>query len=139
MFENVNIYSSVAVYVQIENLVLFAIASGELKPGDQLPTVHDMAEKLDVNPNTVSKAYRDLVVMGYVLARRGMGVFIEKSIEAKCAKAVRERIISRIHEVVGEARAAGFTAAAIKDIATKSYASNTGPYTKTPQPLQALA
>ena len=103
-----------------------------LKPGDQLPTVHDLAEKLDVNFNTVAKAYRDLVVMGYVFALRGRGVFIEKDIEAKCTQAVRQRIISRVHEVVAEARAAGFTAAAIKGIATKSYASNTGPYTKTP-------
>ena len=132
MFENVNIHSSVAVYVQIENLVLFAIASGELKPGDQLPPVHDVAEKLDVNFNTVTKAYRDLVVMGYVFARRGMGFFIEKNIEAKCTEAVRQRIISRVHEVVAEARAAGFTAAAIKDIASKGYACDTGPYTKTP-------
>ena len=139
MFENVNIYSSVAVYVQIENLVLFAIASGELKPGDQLPTVHEVASRLDINPNTVTKAYRDLVVMGYVFTRRGMGVFIEKDIEAKCIKAVRQRIISRVHEVVAEARAAGFTAAAIKDIASKSYACDAGPYGKTPQALQALA
>lgn len=54
MLENINIDSSVAVYVQIENHVQFAIASGKLKAGDQLPSVRELSERLDVNPNTVS-------------------------------------------------------------------------------------
>ncbi len=74
MMENINIYSDVAVYEQIENHVQFAIASGRLKSGDQLPTVRALSEKLDINPNTVAKAYRDLEVMGLLYARRGMGV-----------------------------------------------------------------
>ena len=78
MFENVNIRSSVAVYVQIESLVQFAVASGQLKPGDQLPSMHELAEKVGVNQNTVAKSYRDLEVMGVIHTRRGMGVFINK-------------------------------------------------------------
>ena len=61
MLSNVDIYSSVAVYVQIENQVQFAIASGKLKPGDRLPSVRELSERIDVNPNTVAKAYRDLM------------------------------------------------------------------------------
>jgi DNA-binding transcriptional regulator YhcF (GntR family) len=53
MFESINIHSSVAVYVQIENTVQFAVASGRLKADDQLPSVREASEKLNVNPNTV--------------------------------------------------------------------------------------
>ena len=139
MFENIDIHSSVAVYVQIENQVQFAVASGKVKAGDQLPTVRELSERLNVNPNTVAKAYRDLEVMGYLYARRGMGVFIEKGVEAKCREAVRRRIIGRLHEVVAEAKAAGMTFTEIKEVVSKSCASEVGPYGPTPQSLLALA
>ena len=58
MLSTIDINSSVAVYVQIENHVQFAIAAGELKPGDRLPSVRELSERLEVNPNTVAKASR---------------------------------------------------------------------------------
>ena len=66
MLESMNIRSTVPVYRQIENEVMFAIASGELQPGDRLPTVPELSERLKINLNTVANAYRDLAVMGYV-------------------------------------------------------------------------
>lgn len=139
MFENINIHSSVAVFIQIENLVQFAVASGKLKAGDQLPSVRELAEKLKLNPNTVAKSYRDLEVMGLVYTRRGMGVFINKDIEAKCRESCRRRIVARLHEVVSEARAAGMVAREIREICEESYASDSSPYAETPDALLALA
>ena len=139
MFENVNIRSSVAVYVQIESLVLFAVASGQLKPGDQLPSIRELAEKIGVNQNTVAKSYRDLEVMGVIYTRRGMGVFVNKGTEAKCRENSRRRIISRLHEVVCEAKAAGMSAREIKEVCEKSYASDAGPYAETPKSVLSLA
>jgi len=138
MFENVNIRSSVAVYVQIESLVQFAVASGQLKPGDQLPSIRELAEKIGVNQNTVAKSYRDLEVMGVIYTRRGMGVFVNKGTEAKCRENSRRRIISRLHEVVCEAKAAGMSAREIKEVCEKSYASDAGPYAEAPQDVLAL-
>ena len=74
MFEHVDVRSNIAVYVQIENQVQFAIASGKLKADDPLPSLQKLAAKVGVNINTVSKAYRDLQIMGYVHAVRGSGV-----------------------------------------------------------------
>ena len=59
MFDRINIRSSVAAYVQIENLVRFAVASGRLKVDDRLPSVLQLTEQLGLNPNTITKAYRD--------------------------------------------------------------------------------
>jgi len=139
MFENVNIRSSVAVYVQIENTVLFAVASGRLKEGDQLPSVREVSEKLNINPNTVAKSYRDLEVMGIVFTRRGMGVYINKGVEAKCRELCRSKIIGRLHEVVTEAKAAGMTVQEIKTLCAASCSTDSELYGDTPASLLALA
>ena len=139
MLSSIDINSSVAVYVQIENHVQFAIASGRLKPGDQLPSVRELSERLNVNPNTVAKAYRDLEVMGLLYTRRGMGVFVNKGVEGKCRDECRKRIIGRLHEVVAEAKAAGMTAREVSEVTDKSYQTESGPYSATPNSLTALA
>jgi len=139
MLSSIDINSSVAVYVQIENHVQFAIASGRLKAGEQLPSVRELSERLNVNPNTVAKAYRDLEVMGLLYTRRGMGVFVNKGIEGKCREDCRKRIIGRLHEVVAEAKAAGMTSREINDVVDRSLASDASPYSTTPGALTALA
>lgn len=139
MLSSIDISSSVAVYVQIENHVQFAISSGRLKPGDQLPSVRELSERLGVNPNTVAKAYRDLEVMGLLYTRRGMGVFVQKGVEGKCREDCRRRIFSRLHEVVAEAKAAGLSKQDIIEVAEKSYALDVDPYSETPASVLTLA
>ena len=139
MMTNVDIDSSVAVYVQIENHVQFAIASGRLKSGDQLPSVRELSERLSVNPNTVAKAYRDLEVMGLLYTRRGMGVFVQKGIESRCREDTRKKIIARLHEVISEAKSAGFADTELLDIAKKCAANDAEPYGTPPQAILGLA
>lgn len=139
MLASIDIHSSVAVYVQIENNVRFEIASGKLKPGEQLPSVRELSERLGVNPNTVAKAYRDLEVMGLLYTRRGMGVFVNKGVEAKCREECRRNIIERMHEVVAEAKAAGMALEEINKITEECYALNSAPYSPAPSSLLALA
>ncbi|NUM55873.1 MAG: GntR family transcriptional regulator [Candidatus Hydrogenedentes bacterium] len=128
MLEKVNLNSSVAVYVQIENQVRFAVAAGKLKADDQLPSVRELSERLEVNPNTVSKACRDLEVMGIVYTRRGMGIYIQKGAEARCRSAVRTQVIEKLYEVVGEALAAGFSHKEMGAIADKLCHAGVEPY-----------
>ncbi|MCX5772504.1 MAG: GntR family transcriptional regulator [Candidatus Hydrogenedentes bacterium] len=139
MIQSIDIHSSVAVYVQIENHVQFAIASGRLKPGDRLPSVRELSERLGVNPNTVAKSYRDLEVMGLLYTRRGMGVFIDKDVEAKCGQDCRKRIIGRLFVVVAEAKAAGMSRKEGITILEASIAVDATPYGETPSSLVALA
>jgi GntR family transcriptional regulator len=139
VLSSIDIHSSVAVYVQIENQIQFAIASGRLKPGDQLPSVVELSERLDVNPNTVAKSYRDLEVMGLLYTRRGMGVFVNKNIEAKCREDCRRRIIGRLHEDVAEAKASGMIHKEIIDVVKASLAADASPYGETPASVAVLA
>jgi len=61
---------------QLVAAVLDAIGSGELKPGDKLPSVRGLAGEALVNPNTVAKAFRDLEHLGVTEGRNGSGVFV---------------------------------------------------------------
>jgi GntR family transcriptional regulator len=68
--------SGVAPYLQVVQQVRHAIRLGVLRRGDQLPTVKDVVARLAINPNTVSKAYRELEHEGLVTARQGVGTFV---------------------------------------------------------------
>ena len=139
MLSTIDIRSSVAVYVQIENHVQFAIASGRLQASDQLPSVRELSERLDVNPNTVAKAYRDLEVMGLLYTRRGMGVFVNEGVSDKCSDDCRRRVVQRIHEVVAEAKASGMEAKEVGTIVDKCLKLSSTPYGEMPAGILALA
>ena len=71
--------SKVATYMQLVQQVKQAVRLGRLDPGDQLPTVRDVAESLAINPNTVLKAYRELEHEGLIEVRVGLGTFLRRS------------------------------------------------------------
>ena len=76
----------VPVFRQIYDAIAAALATGEIEAGEQLPTIHGLARDLDVNPNTVIRAYRELESAGLVVAERGRGTFPAARREAKTAK-----------------------------------------------------
>jgi GntR family transcriptional regulator len=71
--------SGVSPYLQLVQQVRRAIKLGILHDGDQLPTVKEVVGGIAINPNTVSKAYRELEHQGLVLARAGVGTFVAVS------------------------------------------------------------
>jgi len=71
--------SGVPVYRQIIDQIKFGIASGQLKMGEQLPTVRALAVELKVNLNTVSKAYKELEIKNILETQQGTGTFINKT------------------------------------------------------------
>jgi len=68
--------SGVPTFLQLVHQVEHALRLGYLKPGDQLPKVRDVVASLAINPNTVSKAYRELENKGLIVGRPGQGTFI---------------------------------------------------------------
>lgn len=66
------------IYLQIVELVKKNIATGDLSPGDKLPSVREMSKDLGVNPNTLQRAYGELERLGITYTRRGMGSFISE-------------------------------------------------------------
>jgi GntR family transcriptional regulator len=82
------------IYTQIMDLIKRSIAAGELKTGQQLPSVREQAQKFVVNPNTVQKAYLELEREGYVATQRGMGTFVTGDRDA--VDQLRERLAADI-------------------------------------------
>jgi GntR family transcriptional regulator len=68
--------SGVAPYMQLIRQVRHALRLGVLHEGDKLPTVKEVVARVAINPNTVSKAYRELEYEGLVTARPGLGTFV---------------------------------------------------------------
>src|SRR5436853_4350014 len=68
--------SGVPIYRQIQDQIRYGIASGKLRPMEQLPTVRSLAVELSVNPNTVIKAYTELEREGILATEQGTGTFV---------------------------------------------------------------
>lgn len=71
--------SGVPIWVQLRNRLAYLIQTGYYQPGDQLPTVHEMAVKLSINYNTVTKVYRSLEISGLIVSKRGRGTFVAET------------------------------------------------------------
>ncbi len=137
MVPKINITSDVPVYVQIKNYVMFGISSGKIKPGDQLIPVKELGKILGVNFNTVSKAYRELEIIGLVYSRRGLGCFIKEHAESICREVCYRGIIERLFEITREASAAGMSKKDLKTVLNEAYSSEAEPYDEIPASLMS--
>lgn len=97
------------VYLQLKEQILHAMSRGQLKPGDQLPTVREVAVALTINPNTVNRAYAELERSGLLETRRGRGTFVAEGGRKADAAAQATRLKDIARKALGEARAFGFS------------------------------
>ena len=104
----IDLHSGAPVYRQLIDQVRGGIASGSLTAGDQLPTVRQLAVDLEINPNTVMRAYRELELCGLLETHQGTGTFIaNKKMERKSAE--RDRQLNQLAgEFASRVGAAGF-------------------------------
>jgi GntR family transcriptional regulator len=99
----------VPIYRQIVDQVCRAIATGQLAPGEQLPSVRVLAEQLVINPNTVRRTYADLIRDGVLESHPGKGVFAARR-RAVYTKAERlRRIDASLEAFVNDGVHLGFT------------------------------
>ena len=107
-------HSGVPVYRQLIDQVQAAIATSALRTGDQLPTVRRVAVDLAINPNTVSRAYREMEIRRILDTQQGTGTFIAESPaeNSNGSAAERQRQLTQlVTEFVARAGSSGFTAA----------------------------
>ena len=94
----------VPIYQQIVNQVKYLVASGRLSPGDEMPPIRVLAERLIVNPNTVARAYRELEAAGVVEKRRTAGTYVSEQ-GSPLARKERVKILTeRVDALLAEAR-----------------------------------
>jgi len=90
--------SGVPIYVQIVEQVQQSLAAGQLKPGDQLPTVRQLASDIRVNFNTVARAYRMLDDAGLISTQQGRGTYILETATTKLPDLLRQETLEDLVE-----------------------------------------
>ena len=94
----------VPIYLQIVNQVKYLVAARSLEPGEELPPIRILAERLGINPNTVARAYRELETDGVVEKRRTAGTYVSDA-GSRLTKPARIKIVTqRVDALLAEAR-----------------------------------
>ena len=97
------------IYRQVVDQVRDQIASGALKPGDNLPSVRELARFLEINFNTVQKAYRELKGMGLVTTRPARGAVVSKNANEVLGSKHNEKLLKdAVTDLLAEAHRLGF-------------------------------
>ena len=101
--------SNTPIYQQITGQARLAVATGRLAAGDPLPSVRALAEELVVNPNTVARAYAELIREGLLESRAGRGVFITRKRKVYSRAEGWRRLEPLLDALIGEAMVLDFT------------------------------
>jgi GntR family transcriptional regulator len=104
--------SEVPIYRQLVTQVALAILSGDLRPGDRLPSTRELARRFALHPNTVSAGYRQLEREGWTESRRGSGIYVQARAEAPATP--EQRIDHHVAEFFRAARELGLPAGAVR-------------------------
>lgn len=89
--------ASKPIYIQIADKIFQQIVRAEIRPGDKLPSVREMAIQSGVNPNTIQRTYTEMERMGVVETKRGQGTFVVEKEEI-----VMEMKHSMQKEIIGQ-------------------------------------
>lgn len=113
--------SPVPIYEQILTQAVFAVANGDLPPGEMLPSVRDLSAELVVNPNTVVRAYQELERLGVIEAKRGLGMEVTADGPKVCRERRKGIVLTRLREALREAASAGLDAEDVRQMVTTEW------------------
>jgi GntR family transcriptional regulator len=106
--------SGVPIYMQLVERIKMMVASGQLQPGQQLPTMRQLAADLRINYNTVGRAYTILDQEGVISTQQGRGTFIASRLSEEQLQELRlDKLRSMLGHVVQEAAVLGYSRAEI--------------------------
>ena len=117
--------SPVPIFEQVKSGFRGLFARGILKPGDQIPAIRILAETLLVNPNTIARAYRELIQEGFLESRRGEGNFISSKARTNVNGGL-EQAKQRLHDAVLMAKRSGLNWKDIQSIVAKTRGEDDG-------------
>src|SRR3954465_8379764 len=101
---SIDVRDKTPIYMQLERALRAAMATSRLRPGDQLPTVRQLAVELRINANTVARVYADLERNGIIETRRGVGSFVAASAgKARPPKEHEKRLRAFVTRTLAEA------------------------------------
>lgn len=119
MFFSIDPHNGVPIYEQIVRQVKFAIAEGTLIPGQLLPSVRALSQRLAINPNTIARAFQQLQTDGSIESLRGRGLVVTNQAVESCRNARKLILEERIRSVLAEALHGGLSSKDIRKIVTQ--------------------
>lgn len=106
------------IYEQLVENIRTCVLSGDLAPGEQLPSVRVLAGELAINPNTIQRAYNELERVGVTISVPGRGSFISEDI-TRLVDSRRRTSLEALDEKLREAKNIGVAKAEVIDLADK--------------------
>lgn len=107
---NLDLHSPLPIYAQIQEHIKRGIASGQLRPGQRLPPVRQLAQQVGVNPNTVGRAYMEMERAGILSSQQGRGTFVAAAPEdQRLAREREERLRTMASRALLEALSLGYS------------------------------
>jgi GntR family transcriptional regulator len=107
VFDHIDPRSPTPLYAQIAGRLKVAVAAGELRPGESLPSVRQLAARLRLNPATIAQAYRELESEGFVEMRQGSGTFIKDVATERRASERGDQAVRLVRAMLAEAAKLG--------------------------------
>jgi GntR family transcriptional regulator len=113
---NINPRSHIPIYLQIADGIREAVAAGIYRPGESLPSLRALALEVQVNPNTVQRAYDELSREGMIYAQRGKGLFVAEVGATSAQSRARQTVRGSFKSGIRAGRAAGIGVSELRDI-----------------------
>ncbi len=110
----INTTDSVPVYSQLINQIKKAVAGGILNPSDALPSVRQLANDLNLNHNTVAKAYKHLIRDSVIVSKGYRGTFIHADAKVNCNSDLNAIVTSKLTDTIKNLRDTGATDSEIR-------------------------
>lgn len=129
---NINPRSHVPIYLQIAEGIRQKVAAGIYQPGEALPSLRALALEVQVNPNTVQKAYDELAREGLIHAQRGRGLFVSEAATIDALSRARQEVQKSFAEGIRAGTAAGLNAREIKGVFNECLNGRKDPEEKNP-------
>jgi GntR family transcriptional regulator len=118
----INFQTHIPIYIQVMDQIKGQLAAGVLNPGDQLPTVRQLAADLRVNFNTIARAYRLLDEAGIISTQHGRGTFILEPPNGDAVEEMRRQDLMRLADhFLAAANNLGYTPDEVKAILNKKF------------------
>jgi GntR family transcriptional regulator len=113
---NIDTRSHVPIYLQIAEGIRQAVAAGIYCPGEALPSLRALAIDVQVNPNTVQRAYDELAREGLIYARRGKGLFVAEEGAIAAQTRAQQGVRQAFEQGIRTGRAAGMPSEQLRSI-----------------------
>jgi GntR family transcriptional regulator len=120
--------SGLPVYRQMIDQIKYYVASGALKPGQQLPSVRELAQRLSINPTTVVKAYNELENENIIDLRHGKGAFVSDRADAGVSAFEKDKVVRRLaRQLAVESQQIGASYEFVQDVLDEEWQQMSGP------------